>query len=85
MRSMRPTQYTSLRLGFNRITTWVRKRWMRTRRGVTYRPNLWPKSRLWIRLKLPQESHVIFDEMPDVIDGVFPHGDPLDAKAERPA
>src|SRR5688572_16115981 len=39
----------------------------------------------WPQLELPQEAEVVFDEVADVVDAVFPHGDALDAEAEGPA
>src|SRR2546422_180000 len=37
------------------------------------------------QLELFQEPQVVLDQHPDVRDGVFTHGDPVDAEAECPA
>src|SRR6266550_2333767 len=37
------------------------------------------------QLELFEESKIVFDQHPDVRDGVFTHGDPVDAEAECPA
>src|SRR2546421_1648519 len=37
------------------------------------------------QLELFEKSKIVFDQHPDVRDGVFAHGDPVDPKPERPA
>src|SRR5688572_17625160 len=45
----------------------------------------WAESYGSLVSKLAKETQVVLDEMADVVDGVFPHGDALDAEAEGPA
>src|SRR6478672_2934949 len=36
-------------------------------------------------LKLPEKAKVVFDQHSDIGDGVFPHGNAVDAKSKGPA